>query len=397
MFGEEDDVRPDCVIDNGTGVIKAGYSGEAEPRVKFASCIGYTKAEAPEELLGEPTRTSYIGPEECIHPYMVLKHPISHGMVENWDEMIQIWQHTFDQLGVQMGEEETNACQGVFLTEAARNPMRSREKACQIFMEHFGCSRFFLGVQAVLALYSSGRLTGLAVDIGAGVTHTVPIFEGYTMPHAIHRSNVAGRDLTTYMVRCLSQVGVYLTTSAEKEIARRIKEEHCYVAMDYDKEIRNFNNGTNPGVTYFMPDGQDVLLKDPLCQVPEFLFDSMKLENVENQSLHSLVQGTVAQCDMDLRKAMYDNIVLSGGTTLIKNLDMRLQMEVQKLAPINATVRVSAPEERYIAVWLGASILASLSTFDKNWVYKHSDMQAYPPVVGYEEAGPRLVHTQCTM
>ena len=93
--------------------------------------------------------------------------------------------------------------------------------------EKYNMNRFYLGTQAVLALYSSGRLTGLAVDIGAGVTHTVPIYEGYTMNHAVRRSNIAGRDLTQYMSRCLAGCGVYLTTSSEAEIARRIKEATC--------------------------------------------------------------------------------------------------------------------------------------------------------------------------
>jgi len=290
-----------------------------------------------------------------------------------------------------------NSIEGAFLTEAARNPKETRERTCQMIFEKYNLNRFYLGTQATLALYSSGRLTGLAVDIGAGVTHTVPIYEGYTMNHAVRRSNIAGRDLTRYMSRVLSQVGIYLTTSAEAEIVRRIKEEHCYVAMDYDAEVAKYESGELNGITYYMPDGQEIKLKEQLCRVPEYLFDSMKLENVENQKLHVLVHDTIKDCDMDVRMDLCDNIILSGGTTLIPGLAERLEKEVQAMMPMNARVRVSAPDDRYLAVWLGASILSSLSTFDRSWVYAKSDPHASPPVLGYDEYGPRLVHMMCNM
>jgi actin, other eukaryote len=104
--------------------------------------------------------------------------------------------------------------------------------------ETFGVPSFYVAIQAVLSLYASGRTTGIVVDSGDGVTHTVPIYEGYALPHAIMRIDLAGRDLTEYCMKLLYEVGLNFSSSAEKEIVRDIKEKHSYIALDYEAEFK---------------------------------------------------------------------------------------------------------------------------------------------------------------
>merc|ERR1712167_313744 len=160
----------------------------------------------------------YIGEEaQQKRGILILKYPLEHGIVQNWDDMEKVWRHTFD------NESEEDCC-GVLLTEAPMNPKDNRERMTQIMFETFNVRRYYVNIQAVLSLYASGRTTGVVVDCGDGVSHTVPIYEGYSMPHAIQRINLAGRDLTDWMCKILMDSKITLTTSAEKETAKKMKE-----------------------------------------------------------------------------------------------------------------------------------------------------------------------------
>lgn len=220
------------VVDNGSGMVKAGFSGEDAPRAVFPSIVGVPKHK--NQMIGSISRDVYIADEAQAHRgVLALRYPIAHGIVTNWDDMEKIWHHTFyNELRCDPSE------QPILLTEAPMNPRSNREKMTEIMFETFGVPAMYVNIQAVLSLYSSGRTTGVVLDSGDGVSHTVPIYEGFALPHAIKRINLAGRDLTEYMKRILTENGESFTTSAEMEIVRDIKEQLSYVAEDYHKELK---------------------------------------------------------------------------------------------------------------------------------------------------------------
>jgi len=369
--------RRGVVLDNGTGISKNGFGGEDQPRSVFPTVIGKPKYGNIMPDVKDYSREWYIGEEAMeLKGIMNLQYPIEHGVVEDWPAMERIWHYTFyTDLRIDPSEFP------VLLTEAPLNPRLNREKMTEIMFETFNVPAMYIATQAVLSLYASGRTTGCVIDIGDGVSHVVPIFEGFALTHAIQRIDLAGRDVTNYLRRLLRQSGYTFNSSAEKETVRDIKEKLCYVALDPEKEIMLSKRVSGMQKNYMLPDGETINIGIERFLAPESLFNPSVLGK-ELDPLDDIIVQTISDCEVDLRRDFYSNIVLSGGSTMFPGFKQRLTREIKEQIPDSVDVRIISPPERMYSVWIGGSILSSLKSMSKMWVTRRD----------FKEMGPEVIH-----
>ncbi|OQV02912.1 hypothetical protein CLAIMM_08027 [Cladophialophora immunda] len=335
------------VLDNGSGTIRAGFAGTDLPAAYFPSYVGRPKH--VRALAGALEGDVFIGPKaQELRGLLKIKYPLEHGIVTDWDDMEKIWTYVYEQELKTLSEEHP-----VLLTEPPLNPRQNRDTAAQILFEQFNVPAIYMSIQAVLSLYASGRTTGIVLDSGDGVSHAVPVYEGFAIPSSIRRIDVAGRDITEYMQLLLRKNGHVFHTSAEKEIVRIMKEKTAYIALDPRKEEKDWSQGIwkneKRDVEYVLPDGQKIKIGAERFRAPEILFEP-ELIGLEYQA--SIKWWWMPSTGRTWTSAKTFSAMLSSAAEPL--YDMR--------------IKIYAPPERKYSTWIGGSILAGLSTFRKMWV-----------------------------
>ncbi|XP_049369093.1 actin-104-like isoform X1 [Solanum verrucosum] len=365
------------VIDNGTARSKAGFAGDDAPKTVFKSIVGHPRHTG--FMLGMGQKDAYVGDEARRNRgILTLKYPIEHGMVKNWDHMEKIWHHIFyNELRVAPEEHP------VLLTEVPLNPKVNREKMTEIMFEKFNVPSMYVAIQAVLSLFANGRLTGIVLNSGDGSTHMVPIYEGHALPHAISWLGIGGRDLTDYLLELIRE-GFACNVAIQENIFWRMKETITYVALDFEQEIEKAKNRSSVDKGFELPDGQLFYIGAGSFQCPEVLFQP-SLVGKGPTGIHEKVYNSIMKSDVDIRKDLFANIVLSGGSTMFPGLAERMSKDITALAPRGMKIEVIAPPERKYSTWIGGSILASVNTFKRMLITKGE----------YDEYGPSIVHKRC--
>ncbi|XP_057435945.1 uncharacterized protein LOC130728471 isoform X1 [Lotus japonicus] len=334
---------------------------------------------------GQGNKDYYVGDEaQSRCGTLNIKYPMEKGIVTDWDAMERVLHHTlYEELHVAPEEHP------VLLSDAPLKPKANREKMAQVMFETFNTPALCVSIGAYLALLASGRVTGIVLDSGHGVTCAVPIYENYVFKEAIHRGDVAGGDLTDFLKEALTERGYDNLTSsaADREIVREMKEKLAYVALDYEQEMEKAkNNPSSVEKHYELPDGQEIItVGSERFRCPEVLFQPsmIRRDPLAKTGIHEMINESIRKCDdEEVRKHLYGNIVLSGGSTLFPGIADRLTKEISALAPRGMKIKVIAPPERIYMVWIGGSVLASLSSCQQMWITKAE----------YDDCGPSIVH-----
>jgi actin-related protein 3 len=402
---------PAVVIDNGTGYCKMGYAGNWEPQFIIPSTIATPNPKAKGSAVsakkpGAEDLDFYIGDEanDNAATYDIF-YPIRHGQIENWDLMEKYWEHCiFKYL---RAEPEDHY---FLLTEPPLNAPENREYTAEIMFETFNVPGLYIAVQAVLALAASWTsrsqsertLTGTVIDSGDGVTHVIPVAEGYVIGSSIKHVPLAGRDISAFIQQLLREREKNIPPEDSLEVAKQIKERYCYTCPDIVKEFAKYDQEPSKWIKQYEGVFEKTKAKYTVdvgyerFLGPEVFFNPEIFSSDFLTPLPEMVDTTIQGCPIDVRRGLYKNIVLSGGSTMFKDFAKRLQRDVKRAVdarvkrseelsqgriksnPVDVNV-VSHHMQRY-AVWFGGSMLASTPEF---YSVCHTKAQ-------YDEYGPGI-------
>uniref|UniRef100_A0A061SHY4 Actin-related protein 3-like n=2 Tax=Tetraselmis sp. GSL018 TaxID=582737 RepID=A0A061SHY4_9CHLO len=389
---------PAVVLDCGTGYTKLGYSGNVEPCSIFPtviSCSGGVKQRGSSSASPLADLDFPIGYEALQVSAGNTRALLNHGAVNSWDDMESFWQQCiFRKLRCDPANHR------FLLTEPPMNPPESRERTAEVMFESFGVAGLYIGVQAVLALAGSfasqglsGRpLTGTVVDSGDGVTHVVPVVDGFVAGSCVRSLPLAGASVTSFVQRLLRERGEPIPPELSMEAARQVKEAHCYVCQDMAKEFaRHEDDPKKHHRKHSMADprsGQDVSFDVGYERFlgPEIFF-TPEIVNESVSPLPRVVDDAIQGCGIDARRSLYGNIVLSGGSTMFRDFGRRMRKDIKGIIASRASagaqevdVNVVAHYNQRCAVWFGGSVAASMPSFP-SVCHSRAD---------YEEHGPRI-------
>ncbi|GMH37075.1 hypothetical protein BSKO_04948 [Bryopsis sp. KO-2023] len=370
------------VCDNGTGFLKCGFAGDNFPRASLPCMVGRPMIRYEEKMSSRFLKDVMVG-EECVEQrhQLQVSYPINNGVVTNWEDMQHVWEHAFSQ---RLHVDPTEC--SVMLTDPPLNPRQNRERMFATMFECYGFQSAFIQVQAVLTLYAQGLLTGIVLDSGDGVSHVVPVVDGYAFHHLTKRLDVAGRHVTSHFIDLLTRRGYALSRTADFDTVRAMKEDICYIAYDYKRELKLARETTCLMKSYTLPDGRVIKVGPERFMAPEALF-APEVMDIEAPGIPEMVFNCIQEADIDNRMALYQHVVLSGGSTMYPGMPSRLEKEIKQLY-LNRVLRgdqegmrklklkVEDPPNRLNLVFLGAAVLADIMK-DRHefWVSREEFME----------------------
>lgn len=326
------------IIDNGSETVKAGLAA-SYPSIEFSSRVGRSRT-LFNPLNGSPA--TFVGDECHSKRYSLnLTQPIQNGLVQDWNDLELIYQYCFAKLDV------TAAQQPILIAEHASTPDTDREKLTELMFEKFNIPLLSAVSQAALALYATGRTTGIALDSGHTQTQCVAVNQGRVMPDIIlDTEKLTGLSMNSHLQNVFFNERDYVFGSGldEKKVIQEIKEKLCCVALNYKLEIQS----KRKEIEFKLPDGKSINIGSERFKCAEWLFQPV-------DGFHEMILKCVNQStDVNSQADYLENICLSGGNTMFPCMGERLKIELTKLRP-DAMINVTSwPERKYLS-WIGGA------------------------------------------
>ncbi len=311
---------------------------------------------------------------------LTVKRTVEAGTVQNWDDLHHIWLHTYNnELRVDSEYYPLLIC------EATSISRKDREMNIYKAFESFQVPAYYSSFSSELMMYASGKTTGIAVSLGYDGSIICPVYDGKAIRSEITKITIGGNLITKSLMDKITERGYTYSPDLDYDIANQLKEMHCYVASDYKAEVEKAEQSSSIDRAYQLPDGQIFFAGAERFSCPEVLFQPL-LSGADDYSIQQSIYRSAMSCDVDIRRSLLDSVILGGGCSLLPQLPERLQRELSTLFPPTIKPNLVVPAERKYSVWLGGSILSSLSTFREQWITKGQ----------YEEHGPDIVHKRCS-
>lgn len=427
------------VLDLGSHSVKAGYAGEDQPKAVFPSVVGSVEtpaavvdgggdtemeAKKPGEAEKAKAKKLYAGVQGLGYrrDHMEVVPAMKDGLVADWEVVESLWDHALrDRLMIDPKEHP------MLLAEPSFNTQQHREKMVELMFEKYDVPALFLAKNAVLTSFASGRATSLVVDCGGGSTTVAAVHDGYVLQKAIVRSAIGGEVLTDCLQRTLEAKGIKIRprfsftrkeirqgeyelipvdlpnttesyyTYSQRAIVADAKESVCRVPDSAYDDTSYANIPTTP---YELPDGQTIEVGADRFKIADIMFNPSLIQTIPGMEkygseagipfngLPQMVIESINKCDVDIRRELFNSVMLAGGTAALQQMKERLEKDLMEEAPQAARVKVLASGnalERRFSVWIGGSILASLGSFQQMWFSKAE----------YEEHGPTYVQRKC--
>jgi actin-related protein len=386
------------VIDIGSGMIKAGWAGEDTPRcVVPAVGVDLKGQDVPLSMYPFMKDDMFVGENaiKALHASLdepqvrvFVNKPVDRSEIkavdttedpdadvdQNWEIVIKIIEGIY--------EKDLNTDPSKVPLLLTVSPVCTKEARATLASKIFKSLRppaLCMVSSSVMSLFSTGRTTGIVLEVGSGLTAAVPVYEGCTLSHAVLTQTLAGGDCTDYLMNAFKKKGFDFTEQIY-DVVRDIKEKLCAVQLDNtlpggpDQEPLDIDDRS-----YELPDRTVIRIDDDMrYSCSEILFEpeilgkehDLVAANAEHNKIdiplvgvHQLCMDSIMKCDKHLRPDLFRNIVLAGGTTMLKGFSERIKAEMQMLTDDRLDLFVEADSQRKYASWIGASMYASLPTF----------------------------------